>query len=142
MHTRSRPHGHSLTLRLAFIAALVTFAVGLTGAVVAGSAHAAYGTGAIGPEVSLGNGSAFSLEPGLVDAFGVAGAASAAPSTSRYVPVPFRQPTSSGLAVRPPLSEFRAVAGARVVVPTTWRRATAGQERPCSRCSAGHAPTR
>jgi hypothetical protein len=63
---------------------------------------------------------------GLVVAVGIAGVASAASSTSRYVAVSFRQPASSGPVVKPPLSEFRAVAGARVVVPTTWRRGRGG----------------
>jgi hypothetical protein len=61
----------------------------------------------------------------LVVVAGAAAAASAATSAPRYIGVSLRQPASAGLPVEPPLSQFKAVANARVVVPTAWRRQNA-----------------
>jgi len=58
----------------------------------------------------------------LVLGLGLTTAAHAAPTApGRYVTRTLAQPAASGLPVTGPLSDFRALAGARVVVPTTWK---------------------
>jgi hypothetical protein len=52
-------------------------------------------------------------------------AAAAQAATTTYVVRAFTEPASSGLAVKKPLDEFRAVSGARVIVPSDWRPLTA-----------------
>jgi hypothetical protein len=61
----------------------------------------------------------------------VPAAAHAAPTSSDYVARSVKPPASQGLPVSGPLSEFRAVAGFRVVVPARWtvQAAPAGRLR-------------
>jgi hypothetical protein len=47
----------------------------------------------------------------------------------RYVARSFTEPAKPGLAVSAPLEEFRAVAGARIVVPAEWRQRRVGAGR-------------
>src|SRR3954452_24529317 len=44
----------------------------------------------------------------------------ASASAAEYSTLGFREPASAGLPVQPPLAEFRAVSGARVLIPATW----------------------
>ena len=48
--------------------------------------------------------------------------AAALAATDDYRTLKFSEPASRGLDVQPPLDEFRAVAGARIVVPVRWQR--------------------
>jgi hypothetical protein len=68
---------------------------------------------------------------GVALALVLAPTAGAAASSGDYVARSVTQPASSGLAVTGPLAQFRAVARARVIVPTRWQRqsAPAGQLR-------------
>ena len=65
------------------------------------------------------------LAAALAAAAALALTAPAHAQRGEYVARSFTQTTSSGLAVTGPLSELRAVARARVIVPRTWRRLSA-----------------
>jgi hypothetical protein len=60
---------------------------------------------------------------GLALALGLPAAAQA--DSGNYVARSFTQPADAGLTVTGPLSDFRAVARVRVVVPAEWRRESA-----------------
>jgi hypothetical protein len=67
----------------------------------------------------------------LAIALGTTSLGVAQAADTRYVGVSFSEPASAGSEVSGPLSELVAVARARVVVPTSWRRlsSAAGQQR-------------
>jgi len=44
----------------------------------------------------------------------------ASAAAADYSTLSFREPASAGLPVQPPLDEFRAVSGARVLIPAAW----------------------
>lgn len=46
----------------------------------------------------------------------------ASAAAADYSTVGFREPASAGLPVQPPLDEFRAVSGARVLIPAAWTK--------------------
>jgi hypothetical protein len=54
------------------------------------------------------------------------GVASANANRGDYIARSFVEAANPGLAVTEPLEEFRAVSGARVIVPTAWKRLGAG----------------
>ena len=65
-----------------------------------------------------------------------------AATSSGYDTLSFREPTSSGLEVQPPLDEFRAVSGARVIVPEKWTELAATRSGRPRYMTAGNANCR
>lgn len=62
------------------------------------------------------------LALGLGSALSLAVVSTAQGDRGRYVARSFTEPANPGLAVSPPLDEFRVVSRGRVVVPAEWRR--------------------